>query len=33
MQHVRNNYLVWSGLAAAAGALVQIAAIFGGPAW
>ncbi len=33
MQQARNTYLVCSGLAAAAGALIHIAAIFGGPAW
>lgn len=34
MQQTRNNtWLLWSGVAAVAGALLHIAAIFGGPAW
>lgn len=33
MRHPRNNYLIWSGLSAAAAALLHIATIFGGPAW
>lgn len=33
MEHPRNNYLIWSGVAALAAALLHIAAIFGGPAW
>ncbi len=33
MQRTRNKYLIWSGIAATAGALLHIATIFGGPAW
>jgi hypothetical protein len=33
MHQPRNNYLIWSGIAAAACGLLHIAAIFGGPAW
>lgn len=33
MHEPRNNYLIWSGIAAAAGGLLHLAAIFGGPAW
>jgi hypothetical protein len=33
MHQPRNNYLIWSGVAAAVCGLLHIAAIFGGPAW
>ncbi|PWF49340.1 hypothetical protein [Massilia glaciei] len=33
MQQAKNNYLIWSGIAAAAGGLLHVAVIFGGPAW
>ncbi len=33
MEAPRNNYLIWSGVAALAAAVIHIAAIFGGPAW
>ena len=33
MHQPKNNYLIWSGIAAATGGLFHVAAIFGGPAW
>ncbi len=33
MHHPKNNYLIWSGIAAVAAGLLHIATIFGGPAW
>lgn len=33
MRHPKNNYLIWSGIAAAAAGVLHIATIFGGPAW
>lgn len=33
MRHPKNNYLIWSGIAAAAAGLLHIATIFGGPPW
>lgn len=33
MRHPKNNYLIWSGITAAAAGLLHIATIFGGPSW
>ncbi|MES3022443.1 MAG: hypothetical protein V4857_12760 [Pseudomonadota bacterium] len=33
MQQTKNNYLIWSGIAAAAGGFLHLAVIFGGPSW
>lgn len=33
MRHPKNNYLIWSGIAAVAAGVLHIATIFGGPSW